>query len=68
MADEADLAVENEATILALQLTVRKPVPPFTGRCLNCDAEIAVGRYCDGECREEHEKRERIYAATRPTS
>lgn len=29
---------------------------PFTGKCLSCDEPIKMGRYCDKECRDDHER------------
>lgn len=57
--DQADL--QNEIAVAAA-LTQRKPeVAQDNHRCLNCNAEIPVGhRYCDSECRKDHEYRERF--------
>jgi len=45
---------------VALQaaLTHRKPTLKPKGLCYNCDEPIP-GIYCDADCREDHEKRER---------
>lgn len=59
MADEADIAEKEQAQLLELQLTVRKPEgPKATGACLNCGASpLAIGhRWCNAECRDEWEQ------------
>lgn len=58
MADDADIAEKEQARLLELQLTVRKPEgPAATGRCLNCNhGPLAAGhRWCDAGCRDEWE-------------
>lgn len=56
--DQADM--QNELAVAAA-LTKRKPVPKADGRCLNCREPVAVGqKYCDHECSEDHEYRERF--------
>ena len=56
--DQADM--QNEAA-LAAALTKRKPVHKADGRCLNCREPVGKDQqYCDQECREDHEYRERF--------
>lgn len=54
--DDADLAVEMN---LKRSLSHREPVPELTGFCMECD-EPTPGAFCDSECRESHERRERM--------
>lgn len=58
MADEADIANAEQARLLELQLTVRRPEGPrATGRCLTCGQHpLPAGRrWCDAVCRDEWE-------------
>lgn len=41
----------------------RKPVPTPTGSCFNCEEPLAVGVYCDADCRSDHEQRQRFQAS-----
>ncbi|EDS8889467.1 hypothetical protein GQC79_004435 [Salmonella enterica] len=63
MADEADIASEMELlwTDAALSGLVRHALPE-TGRCYNCDEVISAGLFCDADCRDDYEKRERFSA------
>ncbi|AZS56747.1 hypothetical protein C5E18_11750 [Pectobacterium parmentieri] len=51
----------NELVELTIQhaLANRPPPPVFTGKCRNCGETISAGNYCDKDCREDYEKRER---------
>ncbi|HCM1955488.1 TPA: hypothetical protein N3A08_004644 [Salmonella enterica subsp. salamae serovar 9,46:z4,z24:z39:z42] len=66
MADEADMASENEQFNLFLTMAGRKyPTLLPSGFCYNCGAEILRGVFCDGDCREDYEKREWFRKHTR---
>lgn len=36
---------------------LREALEASTGFCLNCEEELATGRYCDADCRQDHERR-----------
>lgn len=71
MTDAADAAGDEQELVEALLLRQHREAAAkhqealkvFTGACLNCDAPLDEGRYCDEECRKDHEKR--VSAATR---
>lgn len=60
MSDVADDAAGQEEMFRQVALFARhKTGPQFSGRCLNCGAEVkAPFRWCDAECREDWCKRE----------
>ncbi|ELH5514493.1 hypothetical protein Q9W35_001742 [Salmonella enterica] len=71
MADEADIASESEQLRTDGQMrhyqdvnAMRYPLPE-TGHCHNCDEIISAGLFCDADCRDDYEKRER-FSAMRP--
>lgn len=56
-ADPIDEAAEREQQMIAVALANRKrPEMKFTGKCYWCDESIDKGHYCNGECREDHER------------
>ncbi|EAA0892433.1 hypothetical protein OJ723_003143 [Salmonella enterica] len=58
MADEADIAQELELFSLKIRLAGRQRNPlPVTGFCYNCDDRVPEKLFCDGDCREDYEKR-----------
>jgi hypothetical protein len=65
MSDAADAAGDEQELVEALLLRQhqeaaakhREALNAFTGECLNCDAPLETGRYCDENCRIDHEKR-----------
>ncbi|EMJ2321931.1 hypothetical protein V7L32_002319 [Salmonella enterica] len=60
MADEIDIASDNERMRLSVALAERERHPlPETGHCHNCDEIISAGLFCDTDCRDDYEKRER---------
>jgi hypothetical protein len=56
--DDLDRASEREELARAVAARIRKPVPKYYGRCLNCD-EPTSGAFCDSGCREDYETYER---------
>jgi predicted nucleic acid-binding Zn ribbon protein len=74
MADEADRG--NDAAELFLDVALRNTGRPLQavvgiGQCLNCAEPIdGDGRWCDAECRDEHQavERARFNAAARQTA
>ena len=63
MADEADMTADRDELEAPMRLAAsRKPVgPPPTGKCHWCDEPVGVGmRYCDSECRDDHERMLRV--------
>lgn len=61
MTDPIDQACqrEEEDRERALKAQAAKPVMAFNGECYNCEAEIEWGCFCDGDCRDDYERRER---------
>lgn len=65
MSDAADVAGDEQELIEALLLRKhreaaaqhQKVMAAFTGKCLNCDEPLEQGRYCDDDCRDDHERR-----------
>lgn len=67
MADEADNASETEDRILkyredAIRAMAKEREIPPTGQCLNCEHVFTeedkdVRLYCDGDCKDDWEKR-----------
>lgn len=57
--DQADL--QNEVAVTAALSQRRPEGPAANGRCHNCNEKLPKGmKYCDGECRKDHEYRERM--------
>lgn len=59
--DIADKANDTMQMNLEVALTHRKQgdLQPM-GRCYNCDELIENGAFCDPDCRDDYEKRERM--------
>lgn len=65
MADAADSAGDEQELIEDLLLRQhraaaaqhQKVMATCTGECLNCEAPLEQGRYCDEDCRKDHERR-----------
>lgn len=57
--DFADQAQDLSDLILSrtLQNQQLKTSIPFSGLCLSCEEPIEKGRYCDSDCRDDHESR-----------
>lgn len=61
MADSADIAYENEQFSMSIRLKNRiRNRLPEAGFCYNCGEPVKTGLFCDGDCREDYEKRERF--------
>lgn len=56
--DDLDRASEQEEWFRGEALKRRKPQPEHHGYCLNCD-EPSEGAYCDEDCRDDAERREK---------
>ncbi|HAU2959178.1 TPA: hypothetical protein JC757_002997 [Salmonella enterica subsp. diarizonae] len=63
MADEADIAgdIERERLDALILNRTRHPLPE-AGRCYNCGDSVPCGLFCDADCRDDYEKRERFSA------
>jgi len=61
--DNADVASREQAQELKAALSHKKPALGPIGICRNCNEPIKTGCFCDGDCREDHEKRERFKGA-----
>lgn len=64
MSDDFERASDREMAERELNIAharaKNQPIK-FSGRCLSCNAEIEVGRFCPGgECREDYEQELRI--------
>lgn len=58
--DEAQLRTEQH---LETQLKKRKTLTvPFSGSCLSCDEPVGERRFCDSDCREDWEKKQKLKA------
>jgi hypothetical protein len=57
-ADELSMAHENRIALIRQQATEQRAAA--TGFCLNCDAELATGSFCDLDCQQDHLKRQRM--------
>lgn len=63
--DAADAAGDEQELVADLLLRQHKAaaaqhqevIGGFTGLCLNCEAKLEVGRFCDADCREDYTKR-----------
>ena len=55
MADEAEMAEHQEQLARDLAMRYRIVESNPEGICLFCQEPISQGRYCDGDCRSEHE-------------
>lgn len=63
MSDIYDQATDQEMMIreLAIKSVRSRNIPfRFTGHCLHCSEHIDQGRFCNSECREDHEKEHRL--------
>jgi len=60
MPDEADLANEQAERHLEATRSKRRPVLPITGQCYNCGESIGAREFCDADCRDDYERRERV--------
>ena len=59
MSDEIDRANDTAQMFLDMGLKQRRPSgPEATGYCLNCDAPLHIGRWCNANCRDDWEKHE----------
>lgn len=58
--DDADLTQERMEKEMALQLRVRRPELLPNSMCHNCgEAVLADAKFCDVDCRDDWEKREK---------
>lgn len=65
MTDAADAAGDEQELVEALLLRRhreaaaqhQKVMGACTGKCLNCEEPLEQGRYCDEDCRIDHERR-----------
>lgn len=69
MTDVIDRACEAEEWFRSQALDARQvaaDMMPFTGRCYNCEAQLTVGSFCDTDCRDDYELREKQKAQHGP--
>lgn len=60
--DEIDRAAEAEEWFRSQALDNRDiaaSVLPFTSQCYNCDEPLTVGSFCDPDCRDDYQLREK---------
>lgn len=57
MADDVDRLQEREQPFIDALALMRRPTLQPRNLCHNCDEPLAVGLFCDADCREDHEKR-----------
>ena len=60
--DEIDRAqkITDQALEIALDHQKNKSRLPETGRCHWCDEQIATGFFCDEDCRDDFEQKQRF--------
>jgi hypothetical protein len=59
VSDEVDAANEQMEMVLASARSRRAPFLPAIGQCYNCEEPLKIGVFCDGDCRDDYEKRAR---------
>jgi|RifOxyD3_1024039.scaffolds.fasta_scaffold12496_2 hypothetical protein len=62
MTDEIDRACEAEEWFRSQALDNRQVMAdamPFTGQCYNCELTIDSGSFCDVDCRDDYDLREK---------
>lgn len=57
--DDLEAAALTTDLLVTAALSHRKKELPTTGRCLNCDEPTGTQRFCDVDCRDDFEKRNR---------
>ena len=61
--DNADAAQESIDLSIKASLSNRSTKQlAFTGQCYNCREPLVEARFCDADCRDDHEKREAFNA------
>jgi hypothetical protein len=61
MADEADLAQQISEQMIELQTKNRVVTRmEFTGFCYNCESSVQHALFCDKDCRDDYEHRQRM--------
>ena len=70
MTDQLDQAqvFEEARRDDALRDQALKPAMPPLGFCYNCDEIVFSGCFCDTDCRDDYEKREKLKAMHASTS
>jgi hypothetical protein len=63
--DDVDRLEERNEKLMEALIAYRKPVVTRTGTCLFCDETLAVGVFCDADCRSDYEK-EQYMQSQRP--
>lgn len=68
MADEADIAGDIERERLDVLILNRNHHSlPEVGHCYNCGDVVPRGLFCDADCRDDYDQRER-FSAMKPRS
>lgn len=63
--DFADEAASITTQFLDMQLQKhRVTTVPFSGFCLHCNEPVQERRFCDGDCRAEHERQAKLKRIT----
>ena len=59
LADEANdvAAAVVERRVQAIRKEAAVQMPAASGKCLNCLEPVKSARYCDSDCRDDHERR-----------
>lgn len=62
MTDQVDQAQKFEQMRRDIELREQasKPSMPFKGECYNCEDPITQGCFCDADCRDDYEQREKL--------
>ena len=61
IADHAQDLTEREIASSLAQVQAQT-IPIFSGHCLSCDEPVVDRRYCDAECRKDHESTMRSHS------
>ncbi len=62
MTDDIDRACEDEEWFRSQSLDnrdVAASILPFTGECYNCESPIEIGSFCNTDCRDDYDLREK---------
>lgn len=60
--DIVDQASDHTEQLLQVALANKKKELRQKGVCYNCDEPLPTGAFCDPDCRDDYEKRDRAYS------
>jgi len=62
--DQASEKEERDRDLAIQEARAKNKPIKFTGRCLSCNAQVEVGRFCDVWCREDYELEQKMKRIT----